>query len=214
VGHRSSSLTVPKTRPPIPKQLKERVLAEFNHRCAICGMDRPQIHHIDENPGNNVTGNLLPLCPNCHLVDQHNPTAPTDPRKLRLFRQYKDPVILSAEFHPLFRRFAYLLDPDPQATRDSLSAAGVELVAFVNALKMGGFYHVRIADLVIHSSPRVSSFDEPADAMHQELEQRKREYLEKLRQNREQVIELIIEMLRYQDWSSPRRGREASERAT
>jgi hypothetical protein len=205
---------VPKTRAPIPKQLREQVLAEFNHRCAICGTDRPQLHHIDENPANNDIGNLLPLCPNCHLVDQHNPTAPVDPRKLWLFRRYKDPVILSPQFHPLFLRFAYLLDPDPQVTYDELRNAGVELVAFVNALKMGGFYHVQIANLVVDSSPGLYALDEPPGMTRQRLEQRRVEHLEVLRANRERVIDLIVEMLRYQDWQGPQRPGRAPERAT
>ena len=48
----------------------------FNHHCARCGRDslRPrnsreqlQVHHIDENPGNNDIENLIPLCAVCHL---------------------------------------------------------------------------------------------------------------------------------------------------
>src|SRR6266852_5884563 len=91
-----------KTRKAVPKATRSQVLAEFNHRCAVCGTDRPQIHHIDENPSNNDPMNLIPLCPNCHLTDQHNPTQPIDPAKLSLFRQYKDPMILTPQFHPLF----------------------------------------------------------------------------------------------------------------
>jgi 5-methylcytosine-specific restriction endonuclease McrA len=65
---------MPQSRAKIPTALREAVLKSYNHRCAICGSDHPQIHHIDENPGNNDELNLLPLCPNCHLTDQHNPT--------------------------------------------------------------------------------------------------------------------------------------------
>jgi hypothetical protein len=197
---------VPKTRLPITKQLREQVLAEFNHRCAICGTDRPQLHHIDEDPANNELGNLLPLCPNCHLVDQHNPTAPVDPRKLRLFRRYKDPVILSAQFHPLFLRLLYLLDLDPLASYDNLHTAGVELIAFVNALKMGGFYHVRVAELITDSSPSVFFPDEPTHVINQRFEQKRAGLVAKLSKNQEQVVDLIIEMLRYQDWPSATRS--------
>ena len=71
-------------RQTLPKAKRESILREFNHRCAICGSDRPHIHHIDEDATNNELENLLPLCPNCHLLDQHNPTSPVDPRKLYL----------------------------------------------------------------------------------------------------------------------------------
>jgi hypothetical protein len=53
-----------KARPSILRPIKDSVLREFNHRCAICGKERPQIHHIDENPANNDPLNLIPLCPN------------------------------------------------------------------------------------------------------------------------------------------------------
>ena len=62
-----------KTRTDIPKTVREAVLKEFNHRCAVCGGDRPHLDHIDEDPSNNDPFNLLPLCPNCHIRDRHNP---------------------------------------------------------------------------------------------------------------------------------------------
>ncbi len=64
-----------KQRVSIPKAVRDKILAEFNHRCAVCGADRPHIDHIDEDPSNNEPMNLLPLCPNCHLTDKHNPTS-------------------------------------------------------------------------------------------------------------------------------------------
>jgi predicted restriction endonuclease len=76
-----------KARLSIPRVTKSLVLKEFNYKCAICGKERPQVHHIDENPSNNDLLNLIPLCPNCHLIDQHNPTIPVDIEKLKLFRQ-------------------------------------------------------------------------------------------------------------------------------
>ena len=48
----------------------------FDFYCARCGKDCRnsknaesvlQVHHIDENPGNNDLGNLIPLCAACHL---------------------------------------------------------------------------------------------------------------------------------------------------
>ena len=97
-----------KTRLTVPKPIREAVLKEFNHKCAICAKERPQVHHIDEDPSNNDRLNLIPLCPNCHLIDQHNPTAPMDAEKLRLFREFKDPTILKPQFHPLFKRMKFL----------------------------------------------------------------------------------------------------------
>ena len=48
----------------------------FDFYCARCGKDCRnsknaesvlQVHHIDENPGNNDLENLIPLCVTCHL---------------------------------------------------------------------------------------------------------------------------------------------------
>jgi len=130
-----------KDRPAIPRVVRYALLSEFNHRCAVCGKDRPQVHHIDEDPSNNDPMNLIPLRPNCHLIDQHNPTVPIDPDKLRLFRRYKDPVILGAQFDPLFQRLRFLdkIEDDP-AKAGEVERKGLELVAFVRVLQMGEFY--------------------------------------------------------------------------
>jgi len=42
----------------IPKKIKEKVLDEYDHRCAVCAGDRPHLHHIDEDATNNVAENL------------------------------------------------------------------------------------------------------------------------------------------------------------
>ena len=61
-----------KIRKVIPQPVQNAVLKEFNHRCAFCGKDRPHLHHIDEDPSNNDALNIIPLCPNCHVTDQHD----------------------------------------------------------------------------------------------------------------------------------------------
>src|SRR6185436_5887832 len=117
-------------RPAIPTKTRQEVLSEFNHRCAICGADRPHLHHIDEDPTNNEPLNLVPLCPNCHLIDQHNPTAQVDTKKLRLFREFKDPTILKPQFDPLFRRYSFLEQiPETKPVRE-LQDSVSELIKF------------------------------------------------------------------------------------
>jgi hypothetical protein len=199
---------MPKNRVPIPRLLRERILAEFNHRCAICGADKPQIHHIDENPTNNHEDNLIPLCPNCHLVDQHNPTAPVEPLKLRIFRRYKDPLILSPQFHPLFLRFSYLFGVETTFDFEAARTAAIELVAFINALRMGGFYHARFHALIGFSNlgPTISFMHEPAHVIEARHQAQEKTAKATMLENRERAVELIVEMLRYQDWSVPRQA--------
>ena len=46
-----------------------------------------QVHHIDENPGNNDLGNLIPLCAACHLKIEKEARlhAPYNETQLELF---------------------------------------------------------------------------------------------------------------------------------
>ena len=57
----------------------------FDFYCARCGKDCRnsknaeavlQVHHIDENPGNNDLENLIPLCAACHLKIEHQKRLP------------------------------------------------------------------------------------------------------------------------------------------
>ncbi len=38
----------------------------LNKKCYFCQLFAKEIHHIDENRGNNACGNLVPLCKKCH----------------------------------------------------------------------------------------------------------------------------------------------------
>lgn len=192
---------IPMNRKGVPKQVREKVLAEFNHRCSICGQDKPHIHHIDGDPSNNSEENLIPLCPNHHLIDQHAPTQKTDQRKLRLFRQFKDPTILTPQFEALFRRLLFLLELEESSfdVNVALEAAG-ELQSFVSALEMGSFYGARIGTLV--ATPPVTdslTWGEEDSALR--FKKRRKKYFERLVENRGDVIILVIELLRFQKWS-------------
>jgi hypothetical protein len=191
-----------KNRLHIPKVTRDSVLAEFNHRCAICGADKPQVHHIDENPSNNDPTNLIPLCPNCHLVDQHNPTRLIEPEKLKLFRKHKDPTILKPQFHPLLNRIRFLDSIDDDADARELASMATELADFVAALEMGSFYSKQIVELLERPNYFRMWTGEPGETETHRAEdaQRAKEYREKLRRSRAQVYSLVIELLRFQKW--------------
>ena len=60
-----------KNRIKIPNQNKVRaeLQKEVNNKCPFCpskDVGHFEIHHIDENPGNNVQSNLILVCPTCH----------------------------------------------------------------------------------------------------------------------------------------------------
>ena len=181
------------------------MLKEYNHRCAICGGNHPQIHHIDENPNNNDQLNLIPLCPNCHLTDQHDPTQPFEPEKLSLFRKYKDPHILSPQFQPLFIRLRFLYTVDENSNAVQLDSKAEELVEFTNEMKMGSFYSKKIAKLARMHHIALPVLLNNSESIRQAVEhyiKDQRNYLEQLVNVREEINSLVVELLRYQDWDN------------
>lgn len=195
---------MPVRRVAIPTATKNQVLEEFRHRCAICGADKPHLHHIDENPQNNDPFNILPLCPNCHLTDQHNPTERIPAEILRLFRKFKSPAILSPQFRPLFARLRFLSDVVEVSDAGELEASAVELASFVTSLEMGDFYGSKIRDLTKRVRVHVVMFDLGRGVMTQESkmysEKKDSEFREALMQHRDEVVALCVELLRYQKW--------------
>lgn len=61
-----------KNREPIPVETAALVLFLSNRTCCVCrNRGKPvQIHHIDEDPGNNERTNLAVLCFDCHRETQ------------------------------------------------------------------------------------------------------------------------------------------------
>ena len=191
-----------KERVKIPRAIKEKVLKEFNHSCAICNKSNPQMHHIDEDPSNNSEDNLLPLCPNHHLTDQHNPTAKIDQQKLQLFRDYKDPVILSPQFDPLFQRFRFLINLNSQTPDLFLLQEAIDdLISFVLELKMGGYYGKTLRILLGNRRAKVGAITQISKAesdRHDITDAMER--LPRIQKCTNQVVRLMVELLRYQDW--------------
>jgi len=183
-----------KSRISIPKETKEKVLKEFNYRCAICGADNPHLHHIDENPANNEIDNLIPLCPNHHLNDQHNPTSAIPSYKIELFRKFKDPSILSPKFHPLYERLKFLNQIEDLKHR-VLKEKVNELLQFISYLEMGGFYKDEIMKLIQFNEVVALTLDGDREDLGYKIR-----YKNRLKDNKETVIELVIECLRYQNW--------------
>jgi hypothetical protein len=195
---------MPRPRTEIPKAIREKVLNEFNHRCAMCGKDRPHIHHIDDDNSNNAEANLIPLCPNHHLIDQHNPTESIDPRKLQIFRRFKDPTILSPKFEPLFKRMRFIFDiEDALFDRGRIEKAALELISFVHYLEMGGFYGQRLNELISPPSTGgfILSLNGSEEQRKEAIKQYDAEYRDKLLLNKDQMLTLITELLRFQRWS-------------
>ena len=74
-------------RPPIPAEIKRRVLVEAGHRCAIptCRHIQVELHHIIPwaTCRSHEYDNLIALCPNCHLRADRGEI---DRKALRLYK--------------------------------------------------------------------------------------------------------------------------------
>ena len=192
-------------RQAIPKKIKDALLDEYDHRCAVCAGDRPHVHHIDEDPSNNDLLNLLPLCPNCHLRDQHNPTRRVEVPKLQLFRKYRDPSILKPQFHPVYTRQLFLhdvqLSEEPVAP---LEAKVQELIELVQAFEMGQFYAKRLGELFgpLKRMQVIPVGGGPDPAFEEKIRIARKDYRGKLIASREQACAMLVEMLRYQAWAN------------
>lgn len=192
-------------RDSIPKGIRETVLDEYDYRCGVCGGDRPHLHHIDEDATNNVPENLLPLCPNCHLRDQHNPTRKVDIPKLKIFRKYKDPGILKPQFHPIYVRQSFLDDVEVNVEPvEELEKHANELIEFVASLEMGEFYGKRLKELI--GKPKMAfifSLDGGHDPeFERQMRKSKEQYRQQLIDNNEHAKALLVELLRYQSWAN------------
>lgn len=192
-------------RETIPKKTKEALLDEYDHRCAVCGGERPHVHHIDEDASHNELLNLLPLCPNCHLRDQHNPTRKIEIPKLQLFRKHKDPAILKPQFHPIYTRQLFLetVVPDEEPVDEIENQAG-ELIELVQSLEMGEFYGKRLAELIgpLRRAFIMSLGSGPDHRYEEQRRTANRDYRQKLIANREPARALLIELLGYQVWAN------------
>lgn len=197
---------MPAKRPAIPTVVRNAVLDEYSHRCAVCGGDRPHLHHINEKPKDNDQMNLLPLCPNCHLRDQHNPTRRVDAAKLRIFRLHKDPSILKPGFHPIFLRQAFLEHIEPgEASTTEIEDQAKELINFVKVLEMGEFYGGKLKELSFPPSrPRIYFLGSGVSTPSYEREERQenQDYRQRLIASRYEMQQLFVEMLRYQGWAN------------
>ncbi len=183
-----------KERKAIPRVIRDGVLKEYHHSCAICGGKNPHLHHIDENPNNNEPMNLIPLCPNHHLRDQHDPTSPLEAGILVLFRKFKDPTVLSPQFYPLYKRLK-VLDThianirDPDVLKQDLK----DLIEFVSTLAMGQYYSKKIKEIM-----KISSWATTTEDILNFRSPQSPQYL--FRNEREQIEEMVVELLRYQGW--------------
>ena len=81
----------------------------FDFYCARCGKDCRnsknaesvlQVHHIDENPGNNDLENLIPLCAACHLKIE---------KEARLHAPYFSSVACKIDFQIIPAVFHYMV---------------------------------------------------------------------------------------------------------
>jgi len=59
-----------KTRVPIPKEIRDYIIASVESICENCNTFFPylEVHHRNHDPSDNDLENLIALCPNCHVL--------------------------------------------------------------------------------------------------------------------------------------------------
>lgn len=190
----------------ITKAVKDQVLGEYDHLCAVCGATKPQLHHIDEDHSNSIPDNLIPLCPNCHLTDQHDPTKMIPIPILKLFRQYRDPAILKPQFVPIFSRFEFLTHLSENDSWDrECEKQTKRLIDFISFQEMGGAYAREISELLPecpYSANLSENLFEEAWKMSYGRNKKEKVHMNKILKSLPEVLPLIIEMLRYQSWAN------------
>lgn len=189
-----------KVRKKPASDLRNSVLNEYAHKCAFCGKERPHLHHIDLDPSNNDPHNLLPLCPNDHLNDVHNPTQKRDAELLSTFRKHKDPMILSPQFEPIFRRARFIFGEFNALSFIEIDNLVHDLVHFVGHLKMGSYYSTVIREAFGYDGEHPLYVED----QEKDFERRKTAMTESARrivaENGAEIIKLLVEQIRYQDW--------------
>jgi len=168
-------------RTEIPRKIRVAVLKEYHHKCAICEASQPdpELHHIDEDPSNHDSLNILPLCPNCHRSKLNS-------RILLVFRKYKSREILSVQFEQLYKKVAIIIDLSDCDYYPACYELGTDLVTFVRTLKHGKYYAAKI-DGLIRALPELDR-------------ETPEEWKAFLKQRHEEIMGLIVELLPFQNW--------------
>jgi hypothetical protein len=108
-----------------------------------------------------------------------------------------------------------VLEPERIESVEDAHRLVTDLVAFLNQFDKGRYYHAQVSELIVVQLHQdwVVNLDEPDSAR----ERRKREHdereLARFRrvtvENRRKILELVVEMLRYQPWAEQfaQRGR-------
>jgi hypothetical protein len=191
-----------KKRASTPKAITEQVLREYHHQCAVCGRPKPHLHHIDEDPSNYEPNNLIPLCPNFHLQDVHDPTAPVDQQKMRLFRLWKNPFIFDPRFHPIWSRLRFLRGL-AETRGYSWAYCCDDLQRFVKGFEKGEYYSNRIKSVLAKPIDHLIAHlrNQGQTISKEDMKKDHVRYNKEVEEFRATEIErLCVEMLRYQGW--------------
>ncbi len=110
-----------KKRIQIPPTIAAEVLFAANRTCCVCrDSSHPvQVHHIDDNPSNNETGNLAVLCLPCHDTTQLSGgfSRKLDAHQVRLYKEDWDSKV----------RHFRIIGPEPIESRKTSPGMDVRL---------------------------------------------------------------------------------------
>lgn len=182
---------------------RNAVLKEYGNLCAVCRLEGPEVHHIDENPANHEINNLIPLCPNFHRITQHSPYKRIEPSRLRLFRIFKEPKILLPQFKPIFTRMTFFENITKDSDAAILSKNANDLIEYVLSLEMGGYFSKKLSELIKKRVPFLQSDGSPASLSLLRAQKKKDDdaYIVTLTNAKDKVYGFLIEQLQSQQWN-------------
>ena len=130
-------------------------------------------------------------------MDTDNPTRKIETGRLRLFREWKDPAILSPQFEPLFRRLVLL--QHSSGDTEEVCGQAEDFCNFVRSLRMGRYYANRFHELI--KPPLLFVLTEEAKRQSEQYRIEGAQLINRLNDCYAELVRLSVELLRYQDWA-------------
>jgi hypothetical protein len=203
-----------KSRLAVPRVTADKVKALFRHRCAVCAAPYMELHHIDEDPGNNDEKNLILLCSNCHHGRVHGQGHTLDQHALRLYRELGHRFAATGAYRILLARSSYVTSGAFRGEAwKKLVTAFDDLVSFVKGLKHGPHFATRVRRLlqppqqhaIVNVTVIGSGQDVQAQRSQQEaaeegrMHEETRKYKQQIEAAGPELVNLMDEILMAQD---------------
>lgn len=187
-----------KKRTAVRKDMRDKVLVEFNHRCVCCDAPYYNIHHIDEDPSNNAEDNLIILCPNCHQGRVHGNSIMITPEQLKMYKRMKSKSVFKPIYSAIKSRIKFIeTDEYERLTYDEITTKLDDLIKFIGTLNQGVYYEQELKRC-LSREPRICFTDTPISIRQQQTQEIENRYKKKIKDKKEGILKLVLECIEVQ----------------